>query len=158
MSTSVEEQIAAELVARLEAVDFELEDVTVYRVNRDATEWQPKDKSIVVVQGEATRMPEMDCPGNPPAIAYDIEFAIVCFARQSDREKTPEMTKVNNFVATAKKGVTNSTDWHRFGSICFDAEFGNTIPFTPIDGALSGASVQLNCRYRVSELDPFVVR
>ena len=157
-----EERIAEELVRRLGQVvvseDQQIRLAKVYRVNRDATDWTPENNTIVVVQGTATRLPELDCPGNPPADAYLLEFAIVLFIRQRDRETDADQAEVNQLVALAKRAVTSTSDWYTFDGICMDAEFGETTPFVPANGSMAGASVQLNTTFRVSELDPFLVR
>lgn len=162
MPTAPEERIAAELMARLEIVtvteDSGSVPATVYRVNRDATEWQPKNNSIVLKQGEQSRLPDLDCPGNPPAIAYQIQFAVVCFIRQSDRESNADAERVNNLAALARKAITNSSNWQAIDSVSFDAEITETVPFTESEGGHVGAIFTVEASYRVSELDPFVVR
>ena len=152
-----EERIAAEIVERL--ADSE-EFANVYRVNRDATDWRPANETVVVKQGSCTRLTESDMPGNPPAIAYELTFALVGFVRQADRTTSADDIEINTIAANIKKavvaGLTNT--WHTFGGICFDAGFGATEPFVTDNGAHTGAVVEVICRYRVSETDPFAVR
>ncbi len=162
MATAPDERIATTLISRLETVTVDEPDgvvpVTVYRVNRDATDWKPKNNSIVLKQGETSRLPDLDCPGNPPAMAYEIQFGVACFVRQSDRASNADMERVNNLSALARKAITNSTTWYAIDSVSFDAEVGETVPFMEADGGHVGAIFQVTARYRVSELDPFVVR
>jgi len=157
----VEERIAAAIVTRLNAETGPDEAFTsVARVNRDATDWQVSNGAVAVKQGNATRITESDHPGNPPAIAYELTFAIVGFIRQSDRTTTADDIEINTIAANIKKsivaGLTNN--WHTFGGICFDAGFGETVPFVTENGSHTGAVVELACRYRVSETDPYQVR
>ena len=162
MAFTPEERIAVEILRRLKTVVVEEDQHTrlaeVYRVNRDATDWTPENNAIVLVQGSASRLPELDCPGNPPANAYQLELAVVGFIRQSDREELADRSEVNQLVALAKRSITPASNWYTFGGICHDAEFGDVTPFVPSNGSLAGASVQLNVAYKVSELDPFLVR
>lgn len=162
MSKPVDEQIAEEIVSRLSAVVVTVDAQTllaeVYRVNRDASDWTPENNSIVVKQTTATRFPEMDCPGNPPAVAYQLEFALVSFTRQPDREENADEAAINMFAALVRKAITNGSDWYTFGGLAFDAEVGEIVPFITENGAHAGAVQQLMVRFKVSELDPFVVR
>ena len=157
MTQPPEERIATAIVTRLDA---DAAFANVYRVNRDATDWQPANDTVVVKQGSCTRLPESDTPGNPPAIAYELTFALVGFVRQADRTTSADDIEINTIAANIKKavvaGLTNT--WHTFGGICFDAGFGATEPFVTDNGAHTGAVVEVICRYRVSETDPFAVR
>ena len=157
-SLPVPERIAAAIVTRLENSTPEFSSVT--RVNRDATDWQVTNDSVVVRQGTAARLPELDYPGNPPAIAYELTFAIVGFIRQSDRIKDADDIEINTIAANIQKAIVAglTSTWHTFGGICFDASFGETVPFVTDNGAHTGAVVEVMCRYRVSETDPYTVR
>ena len=157
-----EERIAEELVRRLGQVvvseDQQIRLAKVYRVNRDATDWTPDNNTIVVKQGLASRIPESDYPGNPPAIAYELSFMLIGFIRQSDRETKVDDSEINTIVALMKRAVTPDSDWHNFDGVSFDAVFGEVQPFVADGGGNTGAMVELFVRYRVSEYDPFLVR
>lgn len=156
-STPVEERIATAIVTRI-GDDPSFESVT--RVNRDATDWLVGNDSVAVRQGSAVRLPELDYPGNPPAIAYELTFAIVGFIRQPDRTTSADDIEINTIAANIKKAIVAglTSTWHTFGGICFDAGFGETANFVTENGAHTGAVVELTCRYRVSETDPYQVR
>ena len=163
MPQAVEERIAVELVNRLKTIvvteDQNTTLVNVVRAGRDPRRWTITNNSIFVVQGEATRNPAADCPGNPPANGYDLEFGIICFIRQKDSETiVDDATKVNELVALARHAIAKPSDWQSFGLLCYDADFGDTVPFTPSEGSHSGGAFDLLCQFRVSENDPFEVR
>jgi hypothetical protein len=162
MSTPAEEIIALELISRLENITvfngyaFNVESVS--RVNRDSTEWTPRDRAIVVSQDATQRNEEADRPGNPAAIGYTVGFQIFGFRRQSDRAATADAAKVNEMHAAIKKAVANDTDWHQFNRTSYDANWGPTTPFNSPDGRHAGLSVELTVHFRVDEDDPFTVR
>jgi len=65
MSEPVVDRILASVRTRMAAY------TSAFRSMKVAT-WQPKDLVIHVEQGEITPKPEMTCPGNPPAQAYEV--------------------------------------------------------------------------------------
>lgn len=160
MPTAVPELIAQELVTRLQTIttgngfDFNVADVT--RVNRDATDWTPKHRSLVVVQGDEERNPAHDYPGNPAAIAYILPFEIHGFIRQADREATPDQQSVNALQAAIKKAVASTSSWHTFDDNAYNADWGTTINFRSTTHA--GTTLTVDVQYRISETDPFTVR
>lgn len=162
MSTAAEEIIALELISRLEAITvangyaFDVESVS--RVNRDSTDWTPRDRSIVVAQDATQRNEEADRPGNPAAIGYIVPFQIFGFRRQSDRAATADAAKVNEMLAAIKKAVANATDWHQFNRTSYDANWGTSSPFNSQDGRHAGLAVELFVHFRLDETDPFTVR
>lgn len=162
MSLPPEERIAVELVRRLEEVvvsqDGFSRTATVKRVNRDASDFTPENNTLVVVQGDSVRNPEMDCPGNPPAVSYQLELTVVAFIRQSDREPDADDTQSNELIALARKAIAPSNDWFTFDMGAFDAEFQDTTPMTLSNSSMAGGSFSLRVSYRVSERDPFLVR
>lgn len=155
------ETIALELVARLGQITtgngyaFTASDVS--RVNRDGDDWTPEHLGIVVKQGDETRNPAHDRPGNPPAMAYEQAYELIGFVRQSDRADTSDDSLVNQMEAAIKKAVAeNSGTWHQFDGASYDANWGDTTRFEST--AHAGLKVPLSVRYRVSELDPLTLR
>ena len=161
MSEPILEQIAATVVQRLgeitKANGFQFDAESVVRVNRDATDWTPRHLSILVVQGEEVENPELSHPGNPPGIAYDVGFNIHGFVRHSDRETVTSAITENQMIASIKKSITNSHDWHNFGGLAIDAQW-NDKPFESNENDHEGATVGIVITYRISERDPYVVR
>lgn len=163
MFRSAEERIARELAARLETVvlyDYGTpERANVYRVNRDASNWTPRNNSIVIVQGGSARIPELDCPGNPPAIAFATTFACVAFVRQKDREDDPDAHVVNQIGAMMRRAITRTgAEWYTFGGVSFNCDIGESNPFPQTSDGHAGVILELVAQFRISERDPFEVR
>lgn len=161
MPTPVPESIATTLVTRLNAITiangYAFTAASVDRVNRDATEWTPKNNSIVVIQGDSQRETVLDCPGNPPANGWRLPFAVAGFVRQSDRVTTADQSKENEIAAAIIKAVASVSNWHTFGGYAVNAEIG-AVTRLPASESMAGVRVQFDVHYRVSEDDPFEVR
>ena len=168
MALPIIEKIATELVTRLEAIttansyEFDVESVTrPRRLNRDFT---PRNYSIVVDQEEETYLEELSYPGTPPAAAYDASFGIYGFVRESDDASTSPAITENQMGAAIRKAIANGSQWHTFDDNSIDAEFGSVEPFDEsqtlpfVNTNHNGVKVTLVVRYRVSELDPYVLR
>lgn len=162
MSTAVPELIALELVSRLETITtgngYAFNVSSVERVSRDAREWTPRNLGIAVTQPIDTRNPALDHEGNPPALAFNLQFNIHCFVRQSDDSSTPDQTTENALVASVQKAVASTSDWQTFDGNAFNADWGQRQNFVPSEGKHAGATLPLIVQYRVSETDPFEVR
>lgn len=161
MSTvPVPERIATELVSRLQQITvgngYAITVVNVARVNRDASGWTPRHLGIVLVQGTETRNEEHDCPGNPPAMAYELEFGIHGFVRQPDRTTAPDATTMNKMAAAIRKAIAGTATWYQIDNACYDADWSETDDVVSPDHAI--CSMGIVARYRVSELDPLEVR
>lgn len=162
MPTPVPELIALELISRLEDITvangFSFNVAGVDRVNRDSSEWTPKNNSIVVVQSLEARDSESDHPGNPAAIAYQLTFNIKGFVRQSDRATTADQSKENDMLAAVRLAVAGTTTWHQFDGNSYDADWGEVTRFESESGSHAGLNIELIVRYRVSEINPYTVR
>jgi hypothetical protein len=162
MSTAIPEQIATVLVERLETITtdnsyaFSVNDVT--RVQRSAKGWTPRNLSLAVEMGAENRSPDIDHEGNPAALGYVQEYLIHGFVRQSDRGTTVDNTTENALVAAIKKAVAGTSDWHTFGDVSIDADWGPKRPFISPEGEHAGQTLSLLVMYRISETDPFEAR
>ena len=162
MPTALPEQIAQTLITRLEAITtgngYAFTVRSVDRVSRDAREWTPRNLCIGVAQAAEVRNPAMDHEGNPAAIGYQLAFNIHAFVRQSDDATTQDATTENAMVAAIKQAVAGTTDWHNFGGLSVDADWGSCQPFISGQGDHAGATLPLFVFYRISETDPFETR
>lgn len=80
---------------------------TAHRSTRIAT-WQPKDLVVHVHQGALTPNPELSCPGNPPAQAWDLEAIVAGIVKPSDTSTVPIDTYRNRLVADIVKAATDA--------------------------------------------------
>lgn len=159
---SIPERIAQEIVERLEQIqivnsyDFDVADVI--RPDRLARNWTPKNYRILVTQGTEDRLPELDHEGNPPAIAWQVEYQIKVFLRELDKSETAHAIGENRIAANIRKAITDSSTWYTFREVALFAEFGGSEPFLSSEGDSQGITVPLTVTYRASETDPFEVR
>lgn len=162
MSTAIPERIAVVLVERLEQITtdngYPFSTSGVERVDRGAQGWTPRNLGIAISEGQEYRTPDIDHEGNPAAIGYTQEFFIHAFVRQPDRGTDLDATTENALVAAIKKAVASSTDWHTFGDVAVDADWGTKRPFIPSEGEHAGQTLPLLVMYRISETDPYEVR
>ena len=113
----------------------------------------------MVEQSDSVPVPELDIPGNPPAIAEALTFQIYGINRVGDREATAKSIGDNTLEACIKKAITaNTSAWYHFSSLALNAMFGVTQPFASQTGDHAGIMVPLIITYRYSELDPYTVR
>jgi len=121
-------------------------------------EYTPKDSQIVVTQANPERVPELDCPGNPPALCWSQRFNLNLHVMPSESEDTPVDQLVNQFAADVMKAVTTSVDqWHTFGGFARDAEWLSQENIETGEGC-DGINVPLEVRFRASENNPYEVR
>lgn len=165
-TTPIPELIADEVVERLEAISiqdgfsFTVEFVT--RPNRLGTNFTPKPYGMLVILGDNQRNADMDHPGNPPAIAYDLTVMVKCFANASTTGTDSHNLRSNEMIAAAIKAIANPdtspSTWYTLGGNAINAEFGDIEYFSSPEGDHAGAVLPLVVTYRVSETDPFTVR
>ena len=163
MPTAIPELIAIELVERLETIttdnDYNFDVASVERANRDGSNLTYKHLSVQVKQEESVRVPELDCPGNPPAIAYEITFTINCISRDSQGETDAYDTVANDMAAAVVAAITADTStWYTMDGNARNSEIGNITPLSSAEGEVLGMAVPVLVTYRVSENNPYQVR
>ena len=106
MPLAVVETIALEIESRLSAMigssDYSTSVVEVYRPRRFA-QFTPRNNQVVLVQGQTERVPMLDRPGNPPAIAIRQTFEIHCHVMQDERDESTIDSLLNAFHADIVK-------------------------------------------------------
>lgn len=121
----------------------------------------PKPYGIIVTQGNPERVPESDCPGNPPALAYMLPINIRCRIMPSETDLTPVDEYINVIAAEVQRVVCDETEldysWHTFENLSFDAQWA-THELVGGEGGFEGINVPLLVTYRVTEGNPFEVR
>ena len=160
----VNERIIQEVVERLQLLTAGYSDYFVAPyVKREifhSTE-TPKPYGIIVTQGSAERLPESDCPGNPPALAYMLPINIRCRIMPSETDTTPVGEYINVIAAEVQRVVCDESDltysWHTFEDLSFNAMWGSH-EIVNGEGGFEGINVPLQVMYRVTEGNPFEVR
>jgi hypothetical protein len=163
MPTAIPELIAVELVGRLALITttngYNFNVASVERANRDGSNLSYKHLSVQVKQEEATRVPELDCPGNPPAIAYEITFTINCISKDSQGETDAYDTVGNDMAAAVVKAITADTStWYTMNGNAIYSNIGNITPLPVAENEVTGMTVPVLVTYRVAENDPYTVR
>jgi hypothetical protein len=157
----VVEKIAKELYRRLRllinSTTHNTPVVEVIRPKRIET-YSPRHRQIVLTEQDHSRVPSLDCPGNPPALAKQITFNIRCHLINDEKSETPIDTLVHMFAADVENVVVgDDAQWYTFDSNAFMAEWQSEEPITG-DGAVDGVNLPLIVTYRHTEGDAYEVR
>ncbi len=152
MTEPIVEQIMANVRTRM-AVAFD----DVYRSTRIGT-WQPKDLVLHVHQGALTPNPELSCPGNPPAQAYDLEAIVAGIVKPSDSSVVAVDTFKNRLGADIIKAATDAALWHQWSGLAINTTIGTVEEYVEETGGLSGVMVRFTITFRTDENDPYTVR
>lgn len=153
-------KISDEIFARLETLITEPNDAFTFAgVIRPTklAQYTPEPGLIVLTRGDVVRVNELDCPGNPPAIAYQQTFLIHVHIAPSEKDTTPVELYEDVAEAAVIKAIRNSGTWHTFDGNAINADFDAKQTSTG-DGGYIGIAVPLIVTYRVSESDPYQVR
>jgi len=130
--------------------------VNVVRPTKLAT-YTPQHGMIVLTRGDVARVTELDCPGNPPAIACMQTFLIRVHIAPSERDTTPIEFYEDVMEAEIHRAIRTNGTWHQFDGNAINADFGPQETATS-DGGYDGITVPLMVTYRVAEGDPYTVR
>jgi hypothetical protein len=159
--TPVVSRISDEIFARLQALvsgsagaySF----ANVVRPTKLAT-YTPQHGLIVLTRGEVSRVTELDCPGNPPAVAFQQTFSIRVHIAPSEKDTTPVEVYEDVMEAEIHKAIVNdSATWHTFGDLAINADIGAQQTVVS-DGSYDGIAVPLAVTFRITEGDPYTVR
>lgn len=161
MATSIAEQIAAKVQTRLTAIStgggYETTAAQVVRPKRINT-FQPKDYTLVVTQENIVAVPELSCPGNPPATAWRLSFLIAGVLRQSESDTTAIEKLKNQFWADCVKALNTGTSWWNWDGLAIDSTISDVGMFQDGDGSDAGFRMSLAVTFRTSENDPYTQR
>lgn len=153
-------KISDELFARLQALvsgasgPYSFRNVV--RPTKLAT-YTPVHGLIVLTRGDVSRVPDLDCPGNPPSMAWRQTFLIRVHIAPSERDATPIELYEDVMEAEIHNAVRTDSDWHTFGDNAIDAEF-EPVQTVVSDGGYDGISITVAVTYRMAEGDPYTVR
>jgi hypothetical protein len=159
--TPVVSRISDEIFARLQALvsgsagaySF----ANVVRPTKLAT-YTPQHGLIVLTRGEVSRVTELDCPGNPPAVAFQQTFSIRVHIAPSEKDTTPVEVYEDVMEAEIHRAIVNdAATWHTFGGLAINADLGAQQTVVS-DGSYDGIAVPLAVTFRVTEGDPYTVR
>lgn len=160
MAVTIAEQIARKVRTRLAAIStgsgYETTASQVVRPKR-INSFQPKDYTIVVTQDTATEVPELSCPGNPPATAWQLPFVITGSVRPSEKDTTPVETYKNTFWADCVRAINTGTAWWNWDGLAIDSSVGDVESADDGEGE-TAFQFRLFVTYRVSENDPYTQR
>jgi hypothetical protein len=159
--TPVVSRISDEIFARLQTLVSgaagAYEFVNVVRPTKLAT-YTPQHGLIVLTRGEVVRVPEIDCPGNPPAVGMQQTFLIRVHIAPSERDATPVEVYEDMMEAEIHRAIVNdAATWHTFGELAINADLGAQQTVSS-DGGYDGIAIPLMVTYRVTEGDPYTVR
>jgi hypothetical protein len=153
-------KISDEIFARLETLIAEPNDAFTFTgVERPTklAQYTPEHGLIVLTRGEVARVTELDCPGNPPSIAYQQTFLIRVHIAPSEKDSTPVEFYEDVAEAAIIKAIRTNATWHQFDGNAINAEIGAQQTAVS-DGGYDGIAIPIAVIYRVSEGDPYTVR
>jgi len=162
MPLALNEQISLVLKGRLEAMigdtaTYPIDVCEVIRPTR-SIDWTPRDRQIVLVQGQPEIVEELMRPGNPPATASRQTYHIRCHLLPSERQAETIDEMLNMFHADVVRAVcSGSSTWHTFGGLAVDAQWKSP-EYVSADGGIDGVNVPIAITYRTDEDDPTEVR
>jgi len=153
-------KISDEIAKRLETLVDEQNEIILFKSVQRPTKlaaYTPEHGTIVLTRGEVARVPEMDCPGNPPSIAFQQTFLIHVHIAPSEKDTTPVEFFEDIAEAAIHKAIRTNGTWHNFAGNAINADFGAQQTATS-DGGYDGIAVPLNVIYRITEGDPYESR
>lgn len=152
MAEPIAEQILSAVKTRLATY------ATTNRSTRVGT-WQPKDNTLVVNFVSLTVNPELSCPGNPPATAWDLAVEICGLIKPSDTDTTAVDTyKLRLHAEILKACCDDISGWWQWGGKAINSTFGNAEEHTDDSGAFAGVKVSMVATFRTDEDNPFNLR
>jgi hypothetical protein len=156
------ERIAQELYTRLSvlAEDTSTAETKVSEVIRPkmVEDYTPKHLQIVMKFGSSVIVPELMCPGNPPAIAREQTINLHLHVMPSELDANPLDELEQQFIADVIDAVTTSQNtWHTFGGLAIDAEWRDQEDIVG-DGGPDGITLPIAITYRTDEGNPYNVR
>ena len=154
-SLPIVERIAQAIVAALEAVTADngcrVTVTEVRRPTRTGFGFTLVNRGVNLVQTDAARQTELDCPGNPAGIAWRQTFAIDCVVRVGESASEPLDQTLNLFAAEIEAAVMADPTW---GGLAIDTELTDRL-YPPGEKGIEGVTVMFDVLYRVAEDDPF---
>lgn len=153
-------KIADELYRRLETlIAVPIGDVIIKGVIRPTRlgTYTPEHLLLVLTRGENVRVPELDCPGNPPAIARQQTFHVRCHIAPSERDETPVERYEDTCEAAIVQAVTDANLWHKFDGNAVNAVIEATESISG-DGGYDALVVPIVVTYRTDENNPYNAR
>jgi hypothetical protein len=160
MSLTILEQIADVIHSRLLVMIANpayLSIVTAVVRPARLEELTPQDGEIRFTYGATTRMPELDCCGNPIGIAHQQQFNLHCHILNDENDLTPIEELSDRFKSQVIRAITFPSAWWHMDGLALYSEFGDAEPIAA-DGGIDGFNLPLLVVYRVSELSPYVSR
>lgn len=153
-------RIADEVYSRLLALvsndNGPYEFTNVVRPTKLAT-YSPENGLIVLTRGDYVRVPDLDCPGNPPAMAWQQTFLIRVHIAPSERDDIPVDFYEDIAEAEIHKAIRTTATWHTFDGNAINADFEARQTATR-DGGYDGIAVPLLVTYRTEEGDLYTTR
>jgi len=160
MSLTVLESIADTLFNRLVGmIDDDTLNTLVFEVIRPSRygDYTPQDRQIVFVQGSSVAIPELSCPGNPPAVAKAQTFNVHVHLMTDENSEDAVDYLVNAFVGDVISTITAPSTWYNLDGYAIDTEILEP-EIIRADGAICGAMIPVVVTYRHSDNDPYTVR
>jgi hypothetical protein len=161
MTLTVLDEIALVLSTRIEALINGDEQTRVCEVvkSKRLGDFTPQDLQVVIQQANTELVPELMCPGNPPAEAWRQVFNLYLHIMPDELYDEETIDSIRNrFIADVRKVVcTPSATWHNFGGKAINAEW-QSMQNIESGESCGGVVMPLAITYRTNENDPYTLR
>lgn len=164
MPLPISEQIPRAILARLERVteangcSFDGQAKRPKRLHG----YTPKDRELVLYQGERVPDEEHTTEGDPPASARWQTYFVAIFVVPPDSDATPIETHTNLRVADVEQILTNpptsGEDWETWGGLAIASEINDPLDLYTPAGEFAGAILPVRVLYRTPDNDPYTTR
>ncbi len=153
LTLPIDEEIFQEIATRLSGVTG----ATVVQYRREPGHWTPEHLQICVVKKTPERAPELDYPGNPPALAFRMRVNLRLHTQQSEVDTENNSEIISSFIADVHQTICEPANWWQWDAKAVNTEFESVELINPT-GGFDAALYPLKITYRHSEGDPFTVR
>ncbi len=155
MATPVLEDIALQIVQRLEAGTYTYPLLKVIRPNRTQSTQRLEDLECRVYQGTPQPNPEVNTQNG--GMGYTVPYAVVVQLRPSDKNEEPLDSYFNIVFADLVKAIAPSDAWHTWNDLAVNTDFGFELVVSD-DHSECAAIVTVNVDLRLDWTDPYTAR
>jgi hypothetical protein len=153
------EQIAQAIETRLAecTVDNDYQQtVSVKRPTRMGDNWTPDNNLVLLSQGDASRVPEVEQESYPEVFAWAQQFQIDIFTIPSESDPTPIEQLANVTAADVIATLTDPIEtWHTWGNLAILSDITDIVQTLGDNAAWHVTTIVLTVTYRTPFNNPY---
>ena len=121
--------------------------------------WTPEDNLLLLTMDEEEeRVEELDCQGNPSAIAWKAPFRVLCIRMTSEDDTVPILIRKQQLSREVMRAITQPTNWETWDQLAIDTRLRAPENVVDEDGAYEAHALTYDVFYRHDENNPENVR